>query len=79
VPLALAMVLGLAFAAAFALSKLGDAKRRAAAPWLCGYVTEADCHRYVAHNFYGEIKRYFRWVGGAPAPETHEQTILKER
>jgi formate hydrogenlyase subunit 3/multisubunit Na+/H+ antiporter MnhD subunit len=79
VPLALAMVLGLAFAAAFALSKLGDAKRRAAAPWLCGYATEADCHRYVAHNFYGEIKRYFRWVGGAPAPEPHEPTILKER
>jgi formate hydrogenlyase subunit 3/multisubunit Na+/H+ antiporter MnhD subunit len=79
VPLALAMVLGLAFAAAFALSKLGDAKRRAAAPWLCGYATEADCHRYVAHNFYGEIKRYFRWVGGAPAPEPHEPPILKER
>jgi hypothetical protein len=22
----------------------------------------------VAHGFYGEIKRYFRWLGGAPAP-----------
>ena len=40
VPLALAAVLGLAFAAAVAMSKLGDAKRRAAAPWLCGYATE---------------------------------------
>ena len=20
--------------------------------------------RYGAHNFYGEVKRYFRWVGG---------------
>ena len=47
------------------LSKLGSASRRAAAPWLCGYVREADCHRYSAHNFYGEIKRYFRWLGGA--------------
>jgi hypothetical protein len=79
VPLALAMTLGLAFAVAFAVSKLGEAKRRAAAPWLCGYTTEADCHRYVAHNFYGEIKRYFRWVGGAPAPEPHEEPTLKER
>ena len=79
VPLALAVVLGLAFAVAFAISKLGDAKRRAASPWLCGYATEADCHRYAAHNFYGEIKRYFRWVGGAPAPEPHDEPILKER
>ena len=79
VPLALAVVLGLAFAVAFAISKLGDAKRRAAAPWLCGYATEADCHRYTAHNFYGEIKRYFRWVGGAPTPEPHDEPILKER
>jgi formate hydrogenlyase subunit 3/multisubunit Na+/H+ antiporter MnhD subunit len=79
VPLALAMVLGLTFAVAFAMSKVGDAKRRAAAPWLCGYATETDSNRYVAHNFYGEIKRYFRWVGGAPAPEPHEPPILKER
>ena len=48
------------------ISKLGRAPRRAAAPWLCGYVREADCYRYSAHNFYGEIKRYFRWLGGAP-------------
>ena len=45
---------------------LTSASRRAAAPWLCGYVREADCHRYSAHNFYGEIKRYFRWLGGMP-------------
>ena len=38
--------------------------RRAAAPWRCGYALDADCNRYVAHNFYGEIKRYFRWLGG---------------
>ena len=48
------------------ISKLGGATRRAAAPWLCGYAREAECNRYVAHNFYGEIKRYFRWLGGMP-------------
>jgi hypothetical protein len=51
---------------AWLISRLGGAKRRIAEPWLCGYVREADCHRYVAHNFYGDIKRYFRWLGGMP-------------
>jgi hypothetical protein len=68
VPLVFALVLGVMFLVARSLSKLGSASRRAAAPWLCGYVREADCHRYSAHNFYGEIKRYFRWLGGAPRP-----------
>ena len=67
VPLALAAMLGVMFLAARALSKLGRASRRAAVPWLCGYAREAECHRYVAHHFYGEIKRYFRWLGGAPS------------
>ena len=66
VPLVLVVVLGLTFLVSRVLAKLGGARRRSAAPWLCGYVQEADCHRYVAHNFYGEIKRYFRWLGGAP-------------
>ena len=66
VPLRLALVLGLMFLVVRFISKLGRAPRRAAAPWLCGYVREADCYRYSAHNFYGEIKRYFRWLGGAP-------------
>ena len=70
---------GLAFVAASCMSKLGEANRRAAAPWLCGYAPKRIANRYVAHNFYGEIKRYFRWVGGAPAPEPHEPPILKER
>jgi hydrogenase-4 component B len=64
VPVALASVLGLMFLLVYGMSKLGSAPRRAADPWLCGYVREADCHRYVAHNFYGEIKRYFGWLGG---------------
>jgi len=64
VPLALLDVLGLSFFLAYAISKVGRAPRRAATPWLCGYAPEADCQRYVAHNFYGEIKRHFRWLGG---------------
>jgi formate hydrogenlyase subunit 3/multisubunit Na+/H+ antiporter MnhD subunit len=71
-PLVFALVLGSMFLVVRVLSKLGSASRRAAAPWLCGYVREADCHRYSAHNFYGEIKRYFRWLGGAPRPQRDE-------
>jgi hydrogenase-4 component B len=59
VPFALLGMLAVTFALAFALSKIGAAKRRAAAPWLCGYAREAEANRYIAHNFYGEIKRYF--------------------
>jgi len=65
-PLALGAILALTLMLAFAVSRLGGATRRAADPWLCGYAREADCNRYVAHNFYGEIKRYFRWLGGMP-------------
>jgi hypothetical protein len=65
-PLALGVVLALTFALVYGISKLGSATRRAAVPWLCGYAREAECNRYVAHNFYGEIKRYFRWLGGMP-------------
>ncbi len=76
-PLALALVLALMFLLAFTISKLGGATRRAAAPWLCGYAREAECNRYVAHNFYGEIKRYFRWLGGMPP--LHKPPALKEQ
>jgi formate hydrogenlyase subunit 3/multisubunit Na+/H+ antiporter MnhD subunit len=65
-PAALAVVLGLIVLLVYGISKLGGASRRAAVPWLCGYAREAECNRYVAHNFYGEIKRYFRWLGGMP-------------
>jgi NADH:ubiquinone oxidoreductase subunit 5 (subunit L)/multisubunit Na+/H+ antiporter MnhA subunit len=63
-PLVLAAVLSVGFMGAWALAKLGGARRRAVAPWLCGYVGESEQHRYTAHGFYGELKRYFRWVGG---------------
>jgi formate hydrogenlyase subunit 3/multisubunit Na+/H+ antiporter MnhD subunit len=66
VPLILALVVGLMFLATYGISKLGGAPRRIAVPWLCGYAREADCHRYAAHNFYNEIERYFRWLGGTP-------------
>lgn len=69
-PVLLLVVLALMFAVAFVISQMGGAPRRAAVPWLCGYAQEAECHRYVAHNFYGEIKRYFRWLGGMPTPAT---------
>ena len=78
VPLVLLVVLGLAFLVTYGFSKLGSASRRAAAPWLCGYVSEAECYRYSAHNFYVEIKRYFRWLGGMPRPRTGSQSSIKE-
>lgn len=59
VPCALLAVLVFTFVLSFAISKIGAAQRRAAAPWLCGYAREAEANRYIAHNFYGEIKRYF--------------------
>jgi formate hydrogenlyase subunit 3/multisubunit Na+/H+ antiporter MnhD subunit len=77
-PLALAAVLGVMFLVARAFSRLGAASRRAAIPWLCGYAREAECHHYVAHQFYGEIKRYFRWLGGAPHPRPDKPDALKE-
>jgi hydrogenase-4 component B len=75
-PLVLALVLGLCFLLVRALSKMGGATRRSAEPWLCGYAREADCHRYSAHNFYLEIKRYFHWLGGA-SHEPREKTLPK--
>lgn len=65
-PVVFAAVLGLMFALAVGLARAGQAPRRQAAPWLCGYVREAEEHRYVAHNFYAEIKRWFGWLGGGP-------------
>jgi hypothetical protein len=75
-PVTIAAVLGLMFLLALGLARLTHAQRRQAAPWLCGYMREADHHRYVAHNFYAEIKRWFRWLGGAP--KAHPQTPAKK-
>jgi hydrogenase-4 component B len=69
-PLALAAVVAWMFFLAWFLARLGGATRRAGVPWLCGYAREAEPHRYSAHHFYAEIKRYFRWLGGAPRPHS---------
>jgi formate hydrogenlyase subunit 3/multisubunit Na+/H+ antiporter MnhD subunit len=76
-PLVLAVVLGLLFLATWAVARLGAAPRRADTPWLCGYAREAECNRYVAHNFYGEIMRYFGWLGGRP-PAQPRPSATKE-
>jgi len=56
-PLAVLGVLAAALAMAWAISRLGGARRRADAPWLCGYATDREEVRYTAHAFYSEIKR----------------------
>ncbi len=65
-PLIVALMLFVIFVVARAISKLGSAERRTADIWLCGYAKEAEVHRYGAHNLYGEVKKYFGWVGGMP-------------
>jgi formate hydrogenlyase subunit 3/multisubunit Na+/H+ antiporter MnhD subunit len=65
VPAALLAVMAGSFLIAYGISRLGSAPRRAATPWLCGYAQATESERYIAHNFYGEIKRHFRWLGGA--------------
>ena len=74
-PIVVAVVLALIFLLVYGISRIGGASRRAAEPWLCGYAREAECNRYVAHNFYGEIKRYFGWLGGMP--HAHKPPVLK--
>lgn len=65
-PAGLVAVLGMAMLFSRAVARAGGAKRQSAEPWLCGYARQAECHRYIAHHFYDEIKRYARWAGGAP-------------
>ena len=77
-PFALLVLLGTMFLVTRMISKFGSAERRNAAPWLCGYVREADHYRYSAHNFYGEIKRYFRWLGGIPHSHPSKRENVKE-
>ena len=77
-PFALLILLSITLLATRAISKFGSAKRRTASPWLCGYASEEEHHRYSAHNFYGEIKRYFRWLGGMPNRQRSKQENIKE-
>ena len=69
-PLLVAVVFGALLFLAWGFSRQGGAARRTAELWLCGYAREHEMHRYTAHNFYGEFKRYFRWVGGVPRKST---------
>jgi hydrogenase-4 component B len=65
-PLVMAVVVGVLVWLASRLARVGASERRAAGPWLCGYAAESESNRYQAHGMYGEFKRYFGWVGGAP-------------
>jgi hydrogenase-4 component B len=65
VPLVLLGVLGLMFVLVRLISKLGGAQRRAAVPWLCGYVRETEASRYRASGLFGELKKWFAWLGGS--------------
>ena len=38
----------------------------------------AEKRQLFAHNFYGEIKRYFRWLGGMPRPQPGKPPAWKE-
>jgi formate hydrogenlyase subunit 3/multisubunit Na+/H+ antiporter MnhD subunit len=67
VPLAILVIVIAMFLLVWIIARLGGAKRRITEPWLCGYARDAECHRYVAHGLYGEIKRYFRFLGGMPS------------
>jgi hydrogenase-4 component B len=58
-PIVIGAALILLMAGAYVFSRLGSAPRRKADLWLCGYDTEADIHRYGAHNLYGEVKHLF--------------------
>jgi hydrogenase-4 component B len=64
VPVVLVVVLALMFTLVRLMSKLGGGKRRVAAPWLCGYAREAEANRYRASGLYGELKKWFGWLGG---------------
>jgi formate hydrogenlyase subunit 3/multisubunit Na+/H+ antiporter MnhD subunit len=77
-PFAFAVVLGLMVLLVFGLSRLGRSQRRQAAPWLCGYDRETDFHRYAAHGFYGEFKRWLRWLGGDPHPRSDNHAAKKK-
>jgi len=70
VPVTIGIVIAIAFIIVYAFSKQGGSIRKSGDAWLCGYAKEADCYRYSASNFYGEIKRYFGWLGGNPRPQT---------
>jgi hypothetical protein len=76
-PLVVAGVLGLLVVLGMWLMRAGGARRRRVTPWLCGYATEREEHRYVAHSFYGEIHRWTRWFGGGQGPARRSKPISR--
>jgi formate hydrogenlyase subunit 3/multisubunit Na+/H+ antiporter MnhD subunit len=80
-PLAVAATVALMFALARRLARLGCASRRTAAPWLCGYASEAEIHRYRPSGFYSELTRLLdrldfarRRAGPPPVAAVTEKT-----
>jgi NADH:ubiquinone oxidoreductase subunit 5 (subunit L)/multisubunit Na+/H+ antiporter MnhA subunit len=73
-PLALAFFLALLLFATRAIARMGNAPRRTSPIWMCGYAQEAECHRYAAVHFYGELKRYFGWINGRPTAQPRPAT-----
>lgn len=69
-PLVILGVLGFLVGLGALISRAGGASRRADTPWLCGYAGDDDCHRYGARQFYGEMKRWFGWLGAVPPPHS---------
>jgi NADH:ubiquinone oxidoreductase subunit 5 (subunit L)/multisubunit Na+/H+ antiporter MnhA subunit len=71
-PLAVFFVVAVTFLLVRLLGRLGGARRRTAAPWLCGYARESAALRLQAHAWCGELRRYFAWLGGMRKPRMGE-------
>jgi hydrogenase-4 component B len=72
-PLAVALILLLAFFTVRTVSRLGGAQQRTAVPWLCGYAVENESNRYRAGHLYAEIHRQLKPVP-RPLPLAPEPT-----
>jgi hypothetical protein len=71
-PLAVLGVVAALFVLVRSLGRLGGARRRAAAPWLCGYARESAALRLQAHGWCGELRRYLGWLGGLGKPRADD-------
>ena len=73
-PLAMLAVVAVLFLFVRALGRLGGSRRRAAAPWLCGYARESTALRLQAQGWCGELRRYLGWLGGMGSPRPEDPT-----
>jgi formate hydrogenlyase subunit 3/multisubunit Na+/H+ antiporter MnhD subunit len=69
-PLALAGTLALMLLLARGLGKLGQAARRQAAPWLCGYSVSHEANRYQARHFFQPLERWLRPAENRSTPDS---------